>query len=94
MFERLGRLYGVARGAPNVNARFFELGNGGYDTHSDQGADSGAQADLHGEVAGAIKLFFEDLADMSAGAGAYVAFSFVGAHTGPGMLAVVVHRLP
>ena len=63
-------IYGVARGAPNVNARFFELGNGGYDTHSDQGADSGAQADLHGEVAGAIKLFFEDLADMSAGAGA------------------------
>jgi uncharacterized protein (DUF1501 family) len=63
-------IYGVARNVPNVNARFFEIANGGYDTHSDQGADSGQQADLHDEVGSAIKLFFEDLTDMSSGAGA------------------------
>ena len=50
---------------PNVNARHFELANGGYDTHSDQGADDGAHFDLHDEVARAIKLFYDDLADMA-----------------------------
>ena len=59
-------MYGVARGVPNVNARFFELSNGGYDTHSDQGADNsdGQQYKLHQEVGDAIKAFFTDLADM------------------------------
>ncbi len=63
-------IYGVASGVPNVNARFFELHNGGYDTHSDQG---GAEVDgqhyrLHKEIGDAIKLFFDDLANMSSGA--------------------------
>jgi uncharacterized protein (DUF1501 family) len=61
-------IYGVARGVPNVNARHFECGNGGYDTHSNQGADTGAHYDLHAEVADALKLFYEDLADMASGA--------------------------
>jgi uncharacterized protein (DUF1501 family) len=63
-------IYGVARGVTNVNARFFELRNGGYDTHSDQGADdpSGQQYKLHKEVADAVQVFFADLADMASGA--------------------------
>jgi uncharacterized protein (DUF1501 family) len=59
-------IYGVERGVPNVHARFFELANGGYDTHSDQG---GANADgqhylLHQEVGDALKVFYDDCADM------------------------------
>jgi uncharacterized protein (DUF1501 family) len=61
-------IYGVARGVPSVNARHFELANGGYDTHSDQGADTGQHYDLHDEVARALKLFYDDLADMGSGA--------------------------
>jgi uncharacterized protein (DUF1501 family) len=63
-------IYGVANGVPNVNARFFELRNGGYDTHSDQGAGEtgGQQYGLHEEVANAVKLFYDDLADMASGA--------------------------
>ena len=53
-------------GAPNVNARFFELRNGGYDTHSDQGGGStdSQHYKLHREVGDAIELFYEDCADM------------------------------
>jgi uncharacterized protein (DUF1501 family) len=63
-------IFGVARGAPNISARFFQLANGGYDTHSDQGgADpTGRHYSLHQEVAEAVKLFFDDLADMAVGA--------------------------
>ncbi len=43
-------IYGVATGQPNVNARFFQLSNGGYDTHSDQGGATGQHHDLHKEV--------------------------------------------
>jgi len=65
-------IYGVAQGAipASLSARFFELSNGGYDTHSNQGADAadGDHYRLHAEVADSIKLFFQDLADMSSGA--------------------------
>lgn len=62
-------IYGVARGTiPNVNARHFQVANGGYDTHSDQGAATGLHYELHDEVARAIKLFYDDLADMASGA--------------------------
>ncbi len=63
-------IYGVARQVPNINARLFELNNGGYDTHSDQGTDNPDDQHyvLHREVGDALKLFFADLADMSAGA--------------------------
>lgn len=59
-------IYGVATGQPNVNARFFEVHNGGYDTHSGQGAGlaGGAHYDLHREVGDAIELFYNDLVDM------------------------------
>lgn len=65
-------IYGVARGVPNVGARLFELANGGYDTHSDQGTDKPGDQHyaLHREVGDALALFFADLADMSAGAAA------------------------
>ena len=54
---------------PNVNARFFQLSNGGYDTHSDQGGaeTDGQHYELHAEVGDAIKVFYDDLADMGAG---------------------------
>ncbi len=59
-------IYGVANGAPGVNARFFQARNGGYDTHADQG---GAETDshhydLHKEVGDSLKVFYDDLADM------------------------------
>jgi hypothetical protein len=65
-------IYGVARGAipSNLQARFFQLANGGYDTHSNQGADEsdGDHFRLHQEIAESIKLFYDDLANMSSGA--------------------------
>jgi uncharacterized protein (DUF1501 family) len=59
-------IYGANRGVPNVNARFFELRNGGYDTHSDQGAGASddQQYSLHNEVGNALELFYEDCVDM------------------------------
>jgi uncharacterized protein (DUF1501 family) len=59
-------IYGVVNGLPAVNARHFQLSNGGYDTHSDQGAGemNGQHFDLHKEVADAVKLFYDDCADM------------------------------
>jgi len=59
-------VYGIETGAPSVHARFFQIRNGGYDTHSDQGgADPNAQhSRLHQEVASSLKLFYDDLADL------------------------------
>jgi uncharacterized protein (DUF1501 family) len=59
-------IYGVERGVPNVTARFFELSNGGYDTHSDQGASAqdGQHYQLHAEVAAAVKVFRDDIRNM------------------------------
>ena len=57
---------GVRQNAAGVHARFFQLSNGGYDTHSDQGAaeQDGQQFSLHAEVGASLNVFFEDLADM------------------------------
>jgi uncharacterized protein (DUF1501 family) len=54
---------------PNAQPHFFQVSNGGYDTHSDQGAGTpgGQHFGLHAEVAGAINIFYRDLADMSPG---------------------------
>lgn len=62
-------IHGVANGAPDVEARFFEVRNGGYDTHSDQGgAEAGSRhGELHREFADALKLFYADIADMQPG---------------------------
>jgi uncharacterized protein (DUF1501 family) len=59
-------IYGVHTGQPNVTARFFQLSNGGYDTHSDQGAadPTGQHYLLHREVGDALKVFYDDCADM------------------------------
>jgi uncharacterized protein (DUF1501 family) len=59
-------IYGVQNGATDVNARFFRLSNGGYDTHSDQGggATDGQQYALHREVGDALEVFYQDCADM------------------------------
>ncbi|MFQ5668229.1 MAG: DUF1501 domain-containing protein [Candidatus Binatia bacterium] len=59
-------IYGVKRGVPNVNARFFEVQNGGYDTHSNQGGGSASSRHykLHREVGDALELFYDDLNDM------------------------------
>ena len=59
-------VYGVSQGAPNVAARFFQVSNDGYDTHSDQGAaeTDGQHYLLHREVGDAVKLFRDDLVDM------------------------------
>ena len=59
-------IYGVKNGVPNVHARFFQLSNGGYDTHSDQGAadPAGQHFGLHKELGDSIKVFYDDLADM------------------------------
>lgn len=59
-------IHGVSTGQPNVHARFFEVRNGGYDTHSDQGgADPlGQHSQLHKEVGDALELFYHDCEDM------------------------------
>ncbi len=59
-------IYAVENGlVSGVNARFFQLRNGGYDTHSNQGASTGQHYALHSEVGNAIRLFWEDLATMN-----------------------------
>jgi uncharacterized protein (DUF1501 family) len=63
-------IYAVENGlVSGVNARFFQLSNGGYDTHSNQGAEesNGQHYELHAEVGNAIRLFWEDLKTMGAG---------------------------
>jgi len=60
-------IYGVDKGIySGVNARFFQVSNGGYDTHSGQGAanPSDQHFRLHAELAASIKVFFDDVADM------------------------------
>jgi uncharacterized protein (DUF1501 family) len=57
-------IWGTENGA--VDTRFFELSNGGYDTHSDQGggAVGGQHYNLHKEVSDAIATFADDLRNM------------------------------
>jgi len=57
-------MYGVATGQPNVAARHFQISNGGYDTHADQGGAVGHHHDLHKKVGDAVKVFYDDLATM------------------------------
>jgi uncharacterized protein (DUF1501 family) len=53
----------VLTGSP-VGARFFHVRQGGYDTHSNQGALEGRQADLFTELATDLKAFYEDTVDL------------------------------
>lgn len=59
-------IYAVKNGVPNVNARFFEVQNGGYDTHSDQGGaeSTGQHYKLLREVGDAVQAFYNDCTDM------------------------------
>lgn len=59
-------IYGVHTLRPGINARYFELEKGGFDTHSDQGgaATSGQHYQLLAEVGNAIELFYEELRDL------------------------------
>jgi uncharacterized protein (DUF1501 family) len=60
-------IYAQEGGAlPNIAARFFHVHNGGYDTHSDQGAGQpdGQHFGLLAEVGDSIKAFYDDLANM------------------------------
>lgn len=59
-------IYGVKNGVSNVKARSFELSNGGYDTHSDQGTNgpNDQHYQLHRTVGDAVEVFYNDLADM------------------------------
>jgi uncharacterized protein (DUF1501 family) len=61
-------IYGVRQGVPGIDAHFFQLSNGGYDTHSSQGAaqPDGDQYVLHKELADSLRVFYYDLADMGA----------------------------
>jgi uncharacterized protein (DUF1501 family) len=62
-------IYGVSNDLPGVGARFFQLTNGGYDTHADQGGaeTNGQHYGLHKEIGQALKLFYDDLDDMGVG---------------------------
>lgn len=53
----------VLTGSP-VGARFFHVRQGGYDTHSNQGALAGRQAQLFTELATDLKAFYEDTVDL------------------------------
>lgn len=59
-------IHGNQQGVAGVDARFFQLTNGGYDTHSNQGGANvdGQHYDLHREVGDSLKVFYDDLADM------------------------------
>jgi len=59
-------IYGVEQNVMDVNARFFQVSNGGYDTHSDQGGaePNGQHFSLHAELGAALKVFYDDLASM------------------------------
>ena len=59
-------IYGVKNSAPNVTARCFELANGGYDTHSDQGTNgiNDQHNQLHLAVGNAVEAFYNDCLDM------------------------------
>jgi uncharacterized protein (DUF1501 family) len=57
-------IYGVVTGQPNVAARHFWVSNGGYDTHAEQGGAVGQHFNLHNEVSSAVKVFYDDCADM------------------------------
>ena len=57
-------IYGVQNG--KIDSRIFQVTNGGYDTHSNQGAAAPTDAHYlrHQEVAAALELFYNDAADM------------------------------
>ncbi len=58
-------IYAVENGFDtNVCARFFQLTKGGFDTHSNQGAETGRQANLFKEISRAVEQFYADVENM------------------------------
>src|SRR5262249_22309265 len=59
-------IYGVSTNAhPNdVQARFFEVTNGGYDTHSEHGGATRQQFELHQDLGNTIEVFYNDCVRM------------------------------
>lgn len=57
-------IYGTING--DIDSRIFQLANGGYDTHSNQGAAAPTDGHYlrHREVAEAVEIFYNDIADM------------------------------
>lgn len=51
-------------GGNPLGARFFHVRQGGYDTHSNQGALTGRQADLFDDLGIALKAFYDDTVDL------------------------------
>ena len=47
-----------------TGARFFHVRIGGFDTHTNQGAMTGRQADLFAQVSKGIKAFYDDMVDL------------------------------
>jgi len=52
---------GMPAPASPTGARFFHVRIGGFDTHTNQGALTGRQADLLAQVSKAIKAFYDDM---------------------------------
>jgi uncharacterized protein (DUF1501 family) len=52
---------GMPPPASPTGARFFHVRIGGFDTHTNQGALTGRQADLFAQVSKAIKAFYDDM---------------------------------
>ncbi len=59
-------IFGVNNGVPGIKARAFQLSNGGYDTHSNQGTNNpnDQQYGLHRDVGDALEVFYNDLKGM------------------------------
>lgn len=64
LLEVAKMIWGTEQGM--IGSRFFWVENGGYDTHSDQGAGQtdGQHFGLHSEVGASLKVFYDDLASM------------------------------
>lgn len=52
------------QGGNPLGARFFHVRQGGFDTHSNQGALAGRQADLFDDLGVALKAFYDDTVDL------------------------------
>jgi uncharacterized protein (DUF1501 family) len=52
------------QGGNPLGARFFHIRQGGYDTHSNQGALAGRQADLFAELSVGLKAFYQDTVNL------------------------------
>lgn len=57
---------------PPVGAKYFHVRQGGYDTHTNEGATTGRLANLFDDLGPALKAFYDDLQDINTEAGSNV----------------------